>query len=403
FTEPPEVAGELGPYEIDLPPPKNLRRSDPDYRDRALTYLRDMRRQTRLRGEATLRVMASRPTDGVCVVFYAPDRVQHYFWEYVDPERPAAGSLDDDVRAALLAVYDELDQAVGRLVDAAGLEANVALLSDHGFGAKPERSVRVNRWLANQGLLRRHAFWTTRRRVVRKVFPAAWRARYDTLDHILVNRPKSRAWSETLFTGTAGIWVHVRGRYPLGCVEPGADYERVRDRILQGLGALTDEVGRRVFRSVQRREELYRGPYVDEAPDLVAVCDRRFGFIFESLRRELRTPELFGPYEELGYTGTHDPAGIYLLAGPAAAALGEHRAYPIESIAPTVLHLLDVPVPEDHDEPVMESVLRPEFLAAHPVRTAPAPDASALVPSGWRSSEDEAHVAEHLRALGYFE
>ena len=137
------------------------------------------------------------------------------------------------MRAALLAVYDELDQAIGRLVDAAGPDANVVLLSDHGFGTKPERSVRVNRWLANQGLLRRHAFWTTRRRVVRKVFPASWRARYDTLDHILVNRARSRAWSEALFTGTAGIWVHVRGRYPLGCVAPGAEYERVRDQILQ--------------------------------------------------------------------------------------------------------------------------------------------------------------------------
>src|SRR5262249_57835782 len=124
--------------------------------------------------------------------------------------------------------------------------------SGAGFGTKPERSVRVNRWLANQGLLRRHAFWTTRRRVVRKLFPAAWRARYDTLDHILVNRPKSRAWSEALFTGTAGIWIHVRGRYPLGCVEPGADYERVRDRILQGLGAPTDGAGRRGCPSLPR-------------------------------------------------------------------------------------------------------------------------------------------------------
>ena len=283
FTEPPEVAGELGEYEIDLPPPKNLRRSDPDYHERALTYLQGMRRQTRLRAEATARVMAARPSDGVCVVFYAPDRVQHYFWEYVDPEHPAPGGLDDDVRAALLAVYDELDQAIGRLVDAAGPDANVVLLSDHGFGTKPERSVRVNRWLANQGLLRRHAFWTTRRRVVRKVFPASWRARYDTLDHILVNRARSRAWSEALFTGTAGIWVHVRGRYPLGCVAPGAEYERVRDQILRGLGALTDDSGRRVFHSVQRREDVYRGPYVGDG----ARPRRR---VRSALRDHLREP-----------------------------------------------------------------------------------------------------------------
>ncbi len=89
FTDPPEVAGELGEYEIDLPPPKNLRRTDADYRPRALAYLEGMARQTRLRGEATVRVMAARPVDALCVVFYAPDRVQHYFWEYVDPKRQA--------------------------------------------------------------------------------------------------------------------------------------------------------------------------------------------------------------------------------------------------------------------------------------------------------------------------
>src|SRR5262249_3240320 len=184
------------------------------------------------------------PTDATCVVFYAPDRVQHYFWEYVDPERPAPdGALDEDVRAALLAVYDELDRAVGQLVDAAGPEANVILPSHPRFGTKPERSVRSNRWLADRGLLKRHPFWPLRRRIVRKTFPAAWRARYDTLDHILVNRPRSRAWSEALFTGTAGIWVHERGRYPLGCVEPGAEDERGRTQDLEGLRGLTGHDG----------------------------------------------------------------------------------------------------------------------------------------------------------------
>src|SRR5262249_57255338 len=121
------------------------------------------------------------------VVFYAPDRVQHYFWEYVDPERPSPdGALDEEVRAALLAVYDELDRAVGQLVDAAGPEANVIFLSDHGFGTKPERSVRINRWLAHQGLLKRPPVWALRRRLVRQTFSAAWRARDHTRGHIPV-------------------------------------------------------------------------------------------------------------------------------------------------------------------------------------------------------------------------
>src|SRR5262249_20563552 len=139
------------------------------------------------------------------------------------------------------------------------------------------------------------------------------------------------------------------------------------------------------------------------APDVVAVCEPRFGIIFESLRRELRTPDLFGSYEELGYTGTHDPSGLYLLAGPAVAARGESVEYPIEAIPPTVLHLLDVPVPEDFEASVMTGALRPEILAATPLRSHLPVGDSAAEAGGWRSSEDEAHVSEHLRALGYFE
>jgi predicted AlkP superfamily phosphohydrolase/phosphomutase len=401
LTEPPGVQDDLGEYEIDAPAPKGLRRADPTYREQALSYLRAIRRQTRLRAEATLRLMERRPTDAVCVVFYAPDRVQHYFWEYLDPDAPQPA--DPDVRRALDDVFGELDAALGRLVNAAGAEAAVILVSDHGFGAKPAQSVRVNRWLANEGLLRRHAFWRLRRRVIRKMLPAAWRARWDTLDHILVDRRRTSAWSEALFTGTAGIWVHVAGRYPHGCVAPGAEYEAIRDRIINGLTALADPSGQRVFETVRRREDLYRGPFVERAPDVVAVCAPRFGIIFESLARELRDQALFGPFEELGYTGTHDPLGIYLFAGPPIIAGGERGELPIEAATPAILHLLDVPVPRDMEQPVCTDLLRPEYVRAHPVRIGDAVPAAAPGDAAWRSEEDEARIADHLRALGYLE
>jgi predicted AlkP superfamily phosphohydrolase/phosphomutase len=402
LTEPPDVRDDLGEYEIDAQAPKGLRRADPTYREQSLSYLRAIRRQTTLRAEATLRLMARRPTDALCVVFYAPDRVQHYFWEYLDPDAPRAPA-DADVQRALEEVFIEVDAAIGRLVSAAGPDATVVLVSDHGFGAKPALSVRVNRWLANEGLLRRHPFWRLRRRIIKKMLPTAWRARWDTLDHILVDRPRTRAWSEALFTGTAGIWVHLAGRYPHGSVAPGVAYEAVRDRIIRGLDALVDPEGHRVFETVRRREELYHGPFVERAPDVVAVCTPRFGIIFESLGRELRDQALFGPFEELGYTGTHDPLGIYLFAGPPIVAAGERGELPIEAVTPAILHLLDVPVPRDLDQPVRTDLLRPEYLRAHPVRLGDAIAAPASGDAGWRSEEDEARVADHLRALGYLE
>lgn len=404
FTEPADVARELGEYGIDIPPPKNLRRADADYRTRALAYLEGMTRQTRLRADATLRMMAARPTDALCVVFYAPDRVQHYFWEYVDPARTGPPPDEPAIRDALLAVYEELDRGLGRLVDAIGPDTAIVLLSDHGFGPKPERSVRINRWLADHGHLRRRPFWTMRRRVVRRLFPEPWRSRYDTTDFILVDRARSHAWAETIFTGTAGVWLNVRGRYPDGCVEPGDRYDSIREEIRRGLAELQDERGRSVFAHVRRREEVYSGPFVGEAPDLVVECAPEYGVLFESLRRELRVPELFGPFEELGYTGTHHADGIYLFAGGPFDARGRGGDEPIEAIAATVLYALGVPIPSDFEAAPCTGAVRAAHLRAQPpAHQAPLTTAGVGAGAGWQSGDDEAQVAEHLRALGYLE
>jgi predicted AlkP superfamily phosphohydrolase/phosphomutase len=403
FTYPPELQAELDGYMIDLKAPRDLRPESSDYPARALTYVQGLAEQTRRRTEAAAGLLARHPVDLFCVVFYAPDRLQHYFWDRLDRDREQGGGPDTDLDAALAEAYAAVDAAVGRLVEAAGPDATVIVVSDHGFIPSPTRAVHLNRWLADEGLLTQRPWWTLRRKVVRKILPDRWRARYDTVDHILVNRARTKAWSDAIFTDTAAIWINVAGRFPLGCVAPGAEYEAVRDRVRHGLAALRDDSGRQVIRAVHRREDVYRGPFVDEAPDLIAVCEPGFGVVYEGLRRDLRARSLFGPFREEGYTGTHDADGLYVFAGPAVAPLGEHREYPIESIAPTALHLLGVPVPQHMEGPACTSVLREDFLRAHPIRYTEAVAEVRNAPTGWRSEDDEARIADHLRALGYLE
>jgi hypothetical protein len=159
-----------------------------------------------------------------------------------------------------------------------------------------------------------------------------------------------------------------------------------------------------VFANVWRREELYRGPFVGEAPDVVVQCTPRYGVLFESLRRELRQPELFGEFEELGYTGTHDPDGLVPRRGRSVRGLGRSDAHPIEAIAPTTLYALDVPIPRDVEAPLMEATVDPAYLAAHPGGV-PGPDRRRTRGQRGRLAvgEDEEQVADHLRALGYLE
>jgi predicted AlkP superfamily phosphohydrolase/phosphomutase len=395
---PPEVAAEVGPFEVDAPAPRGLRATDPDYVARGLAYLDRLQAQTEQRTEVTLRLMR-RPWDLLCMVHYAPDRLQHYFWQHVTA---GEGALDRTLAAAVAKIYDSLDLAVGRLVDAAGEGTTVILVSDHGFGSKPDHAIYINRWLANRGLLRERPLWRLRRRMARKLLGRARRAGYDALDR-MVDLGRSQAWAHTLEPGTAGIRINLAGRYPLGCVPEGVAYEALRDEIVAGLDNLRAPGGERVFTRVARREDVYRGPFVDEAPDVLALCADGFGVIYESVRRDLRSRGLFGSFDELGFTGTHHPEGLYLFAGAGVAARGEHREFPIEAIAPTALHLLGLAVPRDMEAPVCTSVFTEAFLRERPVElTDPTlPDDAAA--AGWRSAEDEERVAAHLRALGYVE
>ncbi len=402
LTYPPDVQSDLGEYYVDRRAPRGLRNDRASYVSRAVEYLRGLAEQTRCRTEATLRLLEKRPTDLLAVVFYAPDRVQHNFWDELDLQRPRAAG-DEPVVACVEAVMRTLDDAIGSLVAAAGADATVILASDHGFVPKPERVVRVNRWLAEQGFLRQRPLWSLRRKAVRKLFPPAWRKRYDTVDFIQLNRAKSQAWAETIDYGTVAIWVHVRGRYPLGCVTPGAEYESVRRRVRDGLASLRDEAGRSVFRAARLREEVYHGAELGQAPDVVAVCDPRYGVVNMSLRRDLRAAGLFGDFSEAGFTGVHELEGIYLLAGPQVHALGRHQEYPIESIAPTVLYLLGLPVPRGMDGVPCTSALRAEVLARRPVAFTDEDLEAGESAGGWPSAQDEADVAAHLRALGYLE
>jgi arylsulfatase A-like enzyme len=76
----------------------------------------------------------------------------------------------------------------------------------------------------------------------------------------------------------------------------------------------------------------------------------------------------------------------------------------IEDVAPTVLHLLGLGVPEEMDGRVLEEALTTDYMSAHPVQFGhPGDQADDKEPTGWEHSDQEAEVAERLRALGYLE
>ncbi len=132
---------------------------------------------------------------------------------------------------------------------------------------------------------------------------------------------------------------------------------------------MDEETSSRVIREVWRREELYHGPFVGEAPDIVLVPSSGY---------ELRTVaagkfEAIRPVKGMIYkTGTHmGPMafnGLFVMFGEGVRE-GVRLDVTAYDIAPTVLHALGLPIPEEVDGKVLTAAFEEESaLARRPIR-----------------------------------
>ena len=178
----------------------------------------------------------------------------------------------------------------------------------------------------------------------------------------------------------------------------------MRDDVARGLLEWRDDAGRGVVRRVWRREELYRGPFVASAPDLLVELARTDGYTASCLRsggpgpalRRL-APHEYGSGKGSGMNGSHRRHGLVVLAGRDVRAAGEIPAVEILDVVPTLLALGGLAVPEELDGRSIEAALRASApLVADPV---PAP---ATPPIDYGAAE-ERDVRARLTALGYLE
>ena len=389
------ISEAVGGYEIDIEVDY-----DRDWRSAAIIERLSRNLATKRRALREL-LDSHRDLPILFAVLEAPDRLMHVHYKYIDPrcphfERPEA----PPIRERAWRFFDEIDEVVGDLVDWVG-EGFVITMSDHGFGPK-DKSVNANLALREWGLLSlkgagsvteldvvRRAARGVRKRVPKSLWRKAKGAAQASID-----------WSRTrAFTAPIpqqGIYVNLRGREPQGIVDPG-DYDAVREEVADRLTALVDpEDGRPVVDRVYRREEVVHGPQAEHAPDLFPVC-RAYSY---ELSDGVYSPSVLDDYRSLP-RGFHHVDGIFGIFGPGIAA-GQRRSASIYDVAPTVLYLADLRIPQGLDGRVLTDLLPQGLLERRPVDVGSVElgAGTPAAPSPY-SAEQEAEIESSLRNLGY--
>jgi len=404
FTYPAEYEPELRllqpDYEIDI--------YWQEYKFRGHDLVKDQKAVTRARAELCLKMLESKPWDFFMVVFTGADRLQHCLHEHVARIHDDDAVRNDTLTAAVREYFVTLDAHLGEIVKAAGPDANVIVVSDHGFGPL-ERSVYFNKWLADQGLLYLRPLGTGGSL---KVFKRAMNAvgiRRETLTEWgqslgmkkVVDQQVQKLnpfvggidWARTrvFYFPMNGFVINLEGREMFGCV-PQSEYESVREDLMDRLRALTGIDGEPLIPVVRKREDVFRGRYLERLPDVfIEFLDRPY----EAFMQDFDVPNWL-MQNDWG-NGTHRRNGLYLGAGPGLARGDEVDGLQIFDVAPNILHLLGCPIPSH-----MDGRFRPDLFA--PGLSEPRFDSSGPhgeAPRFGISKDEERDLEEKLKGLGY--
>jgi predicted AlkP superfamily phosphohydrolase/phosphomutase len=238
------------------------------------------------------------------------DRLHHFLWQQMEEGHPTYAP-------AFYEFYQRIDDMLGRLAATLDDDTTLMWMADHGF-CTITKEVYVNRWLADNGWLK-----------LRTVPPD----RKKGLDEI---DPSSVAYS----LDPGRVFIRVRGREKEGVVAPGAEYEALRDEIGAAALALRDpDSGAPIFQATFKREDLYHGPYLEQAADLILAPYDGY-----DPKGPLYKETLTYKGEELVGMHTYDDAMLYV---------GGHEIpqarFSVLDVMPTILDLMGMAQPPDLD------------------------------------------------------
>lgn len=357
--------------------------------------------------------------DVFMVHFQQTDWIQHKLWGYI--ERACANGNDKSPRLERVReCYRTFDRHVGELLgEVAPLKPTTIILSDHGFGAS-RGSICPNHLLNELGYYQleqqadnplKSLFKHSRFGFMRKLYRSMRNTKNSLQGREAVKKFKSWAdmandtiprqkvpidWSRTKAVLAAGsenafIYVNLIGRGPLGCVQPGEEYERlVSELIAKFLEIRHPRTREKLIVKAARGSDIY----FDVAdgvllPDIVLVPVEGYGF--SSMLSDIFV-------QESGEEGCHRHNGVVFLQGPELMREVKNFRPNLIDITPTVLHLIGLPVPADMDGRVLEEI----FVQPPDVRYEDV-DNSVVKEAQEYTGEEAELIEQRLKGLGYVE
>ncbi len=264
---------------------------------------------------------------GLCTcVFDTTDRIQHMFWRYLDEDHPAARDVPHSEHPQVIQdLYQRMDRLIGRVMEKIDDDTLLMVISDHGFKSFA-RCMNLNAWLHQNGYLALKEG---------KTESGDW---FEDVD-----------WSRTrAYTmGLNGLYLNIKGREKQGIVDPSEE-DALKKEIQEKLNGLVDPASGAVgITGVFIADNVYRGPYTENSPDLIVGYGAGYRASWDSVMGKV-TAQIFEDNMK-AWSGDHciDPRLVPGVLFSSHKFIEEKPA--IVDVAPTILKLFGLALPAHFD------------------------------------------------------
>jgi len=271
--------------------------------------------------------LAKTKKGAVVCVFETTDSVQHMFYRYLDKGHPALRSAPSELSVQVIEdLYRKMDELVGKVREKLNRRSVLMVMSDHGFKSF-RRGVNLNSWLYKNGYLSLKEG---------KKESAEW---FKDVDW-----ESTRAYA----LGLGGLFLNLKGREAHGTVSPGKEETVLKAELIRQFTGLRDDAaGSTAITEAYDRDKIYKGPYKENAPDLIIGYNQGYRASWESVTGIVNAT-IFDDNTK-AWSGDHciDPRhvpGVFFCSQKMNT-----KTPSIMDIAPTVLTLFGLSVPAHMD------------------------------------------------------
>ena len=372
-------------------------------------FLEDLNRVFDKKVQATKYLIKEKKWDLFWVIFSETDWIQHIMWRYIDEEHTShERNNNEKYKQAFKKFWNKIDREIGELSSIVDDRTNIFIISDHGFGSN-DQLFKLNVWLEQEGYL-------VRKKRENKILNSIKGEIYS----LLKEKAKKSNLAKKLFElyewpkkVSSNLKLSVMDKIDLEssiAFDPGHTIPfggiYINEQVVK-----TPKTKKKFIAEIAEKlkdwgykndvkVEIWHSNHPN-APDLlvglndwrcVVIKDLSKGKVFEQR-----------PYSSR-HTGSHRLNGIFIASGPNIRKSIKNQFH-ICDIAPTLLYLFDLPIPEDMDGKILKCIFDKEYTINHPpkfqnkIKTKKDEESIQMISNS--SKNEEESIKKKLRDLGY--